>query len=62
MTDHYASDCRLYPVRQGVQARRGSRRAYGRMEQGGSWETRITPDLADFIAAQTSVLPRHGEQ
>jgi predicted pyridoxine 5'-phosphate oxidase superfamily flavin-nucleotide-binding protein len=26
------------------------------MEQGGSWQTTITPDLADFIAAQTSVF------
>ena len=39
-----------------VQARKGSRAAYSRMEEGGSWETRITPDLAEFIAAQRSVL------
>src|SRR5215467_11964314 len=29
---------------------------YGRMEQNGSWATRITPDLARFIEAQTSVF------
>ena len=39
-----------------MQARKGSRRAYARMEERGSWETRITPDLAAFIAAQTSVF------
>lgn len=39
-----------------IQERKGSRRAYSRMEEGGSWETRITPDLAEFIEAQTSVL------
>lgn len=26
------------------------------MEEAGSWKTRITPDLADFIAAQTSIF------
>lgn len=39
-----------------VQARKGSRRAYGRMEERGGWNTRITPDLAEFIAAQASVF------
>lgn len=39
-----------------MQARNGSRRTYQRMEENGSWQTRITPDLARFIAAQTSVF------
>jgi hypothetical protein len=39
-----------------VQTRKGSRRAYARMEEGGSWQTRITPDLAAFIEAQMSVF------
>ncbi len=39
-----------------VQARKGSRQAYERMEERGSWQTRITPDLQQFIEAQTSVL------
>ena len=34
----------------------GSRQAYGRLEERGSWNTRITPDLAEFIAAQTSIF------
>jgi predicted pyridoxine 5'-phosphate oxidase superfamily flavin-nucleotide-binding protein len=36
--------------------RAGSRPAYARMEQRGGWQSRITPDLAQFIAAQTSVF------
>src|SRR5215470_6777895 len=39
-----------------VQERKGSRPAYARMEQRGGWQSRITPDLAQFIAAQTSVF------
>jgi predicted pyridoxine 5'-phosphate oxidase superfamily flavin-nucleotide-binding protein len=39
-----------------VQERKGSRQAYARMEQSGSWATRITPDLRAFIEAQNSVF------
>ena len=39
-----------------VQERKGSRPAYAHMEQRGGWQIRITPDLAQFIAAQTSVF------
>jgi predicted pyridoxine 5'-phosphate oxidase superfamily flavin-nucleotide-binding protein len=39
-----------------LQTRKGSRDAYGRMEARGGWQTRITPDLAGFIAAQTSIF------
>jgi uncharacterized protein len=52
----YSSDVAFTPSVKAVQARKGSRRAYARMEEGGSWETRITPDLAGFIAAQTSIF------
>jgi uncharacterized protein len=52
----YSSDVAFTPSVKAVQARKGSRRAYGDMEQRGSWETRITPDLAGFIAAQTSIF------
>ena len=51
----YASDVAFTPTVKAVQARKGSRRSYKRMEQGGSWETTVTPELAEFIAAQTSV-------
>jgi len=52
----YASDVAFTPSVKAVQSRKGSRRAYARMEERGSWETRITPDLASFIAAQTSAF------
>ena len=52
----YPSDVAFTPSVKAAQARKGSRRAYGRMEEGGSWQTRITPDLAAFVAAQTSVF------
>jgi predicted pyridoxine 5'-phosphate oxidase superfamily flavin-nucleotide-binding protein len=51
----YASDVAFTPAVKAIQARKGSRRAYERMEQAGSWETAITPELAGFITAQTSV-------
>ncbi len=37
-----------------IQQRKGSRAAYARLEANGGWETRITPELAEFIAAQRS--------
>lgn len=37
-----------------VQQRDGSRGAMRRMEAGGSWPTLITPELAAFVASQTS--------
>ncbi len=52
----YPSDVAFTPSVKAVQARKGSRAAYARMEEGGSWETVITPGLRDFIAEQTSVF------
>jgi predicted pyridoxine 5'-phosphate oxidase superfamily flavin-nucleotide-binding protein len=52
----YASDVAFTAAVKAVQSRKGSRGAYGRMEERGSWERRITPDLAAFIEAQTSVF------
>jgi predicted pyridoxine 5'-phosphate oxidase superfamily flavin-nucleotide-binding protein len=52
----YPSDVAFSPSVKAVQVRKGSRGAYSRMEEGGSWETRITPDLAAFIAAQRSLF------
>jgi len=37
-----------------IQERKGSRRAYARMEQGAGWSTTVDEDLAAFIAEQTS--------
>ncbi len=53
---HYASDVAFTPTVKAVQTRKGSRPSYRRMEERGSWQTRVTPDLAGFIAAQTSVF------
>lgn len=52
----YASDVAFTTSVKAVQARKGSRHGYARMEERGSWETRITPELAGFIEAQTSVF------
>jgi predicted pyridoxine 5'-phosphate oxidase superfamily flavin-nucleotide-binding protein len=52
----YSSDIAFSPTVKAVQNRKDSRRAYQRMEERGSWQTRITPDLARFIAAQTSIF------
>ena len=52
----YASDVAFTPSVKAIQTVRGSRRNYERMETGGSWKTGVTPDLAAFIAAQTSVF------
>jgi predicted pyridoxine 5'-phosphate oxidase superfamily flavin-nucleotide-binding protein len=52
----YSSDIAFSPTVKAVQNRKDSRRAYQRMEKRGSWQTRITPDLARFIAAQTSIF------
>jgi predicted pyridoxine 5'-phosphate oxidase superfamily flavin-nucleotide-binding protein len=37
-----------------IQERRGSRNAYRRMEERGGWETRVTPELAAFLAERDS--------
>jgi len=54
--DSCSSDVAFTPTVKAVQARKGSRASYARMEQKGGWQTHITPDLAGFIAAQTSVF------
>lgn len=52
----YSSDVAFTPSVKAIQARKGSRGAYERAEEDGAWPTRITPDLAAFIAAQRSVF------
>lgn len=54
--DRYPSDIAFTPTVKAIQTRKGSRKVYRRMEQNGSWKTVITPSLARFIAAQTSVF------
>ena len=52
----HSSDVAFTPTVKSIQERKGSRRSYGRMEERGGFATRITPDLAAFIEAQTSVF------
>src|SRR5438552_2857639 len=55
-THTYSSDVAFTPTVKAIQERKGSRRSYARMEEQGGWRTIITPDLAQFITAQTSVF------
>jgi predicted pyridoxine 5'-phosphate oxidase superfamily flavin-nucleotide-binding protein len=48
------SDVAFTPSVKAQQARRGSRATYARMEQGEGWETRVTPELAEFLAERDS--------
>lgn len=50
----YTSDIAFTPTVKAIQVRKGSRHGYARMEQNGSWESTITPELQEFIALQTS--------
>jgi predicted pyridoxine 5'-phosphate oxidase superfamily flavin-nucleotide-binding protein len=52
----YSSDVAFTPAVKAVQERKGSRQSYARMEESGSWQTRITPELKVFIEAQASVF------
>ncbi len=53
---NYSSDVAFTPAVKAIQERKGSRANYARMEEAGSWQTIITPDLKLFIEAQTSVF------
>ncbi|MER9341433.1 pyridoxamine 5'-phosphate oxidase family protein [Mesorhizobium sp. M0601] len=52
----HTSDVAFTPTVKAIQARKGSRQAYARVEERGGWQAVITPDLAAFIEAQTSVF------
>ncbi len=51
-----ASDVAFTGTVKAIQARKGSRPAYARMEAGGSWASTITAELKAEIEAQTSVF------
>lgn len=55
MAGSYASDVAFTPTVKAIQTRKGSRKAYAHSEERG-WSQEITPDLAAFIAAQTSIF------
>ena len=54
--DAFTSDVAFTPTVKAIQSRKGSRVSYARVEQRGGWRAAITPDLAAFIEAQTSVF------
>ncbi|HTN76686.1 MAG TPA: pyridoxamine 5'-phosphate oxidase family protein [Pirellulaceae bacterium] len=46
----FSSDIAFTPAVKSIQAAKGSRSGYARMEMGGSWETTVTPELEAFLA------------
>ena len=46
----FSSDIAFTPTVKSIQAQRGSRSSYARMETGGSWSTTVTPELQEFLA------------
>lgn len=46
----YPSDIAFTPAVKRIQEAKGSRNGYAKVEQSRGWKTRITPDLAEFIA------------
>jgi predicted pyridoxine 5'-phosphate oxidase superfamily flavin-nucleotide-binding protein len=55
MNTVYPSDIAFTPAVKAEQARMGSRRAYSHMEEGVGWQTRITPELEEFMTRQNSM-------
>jgi predicted pyridoxine 5'-phosphate oxidase superfamily flavin-nucleotide-binding protein len=55
-THTFSSDVAFTPAVKAVQARKGSRDAYARVEQGRGWRTEIDDDLAAYLAAQDSLF------
>jgi uncharacterized protein len=53
-TKSFPSDVAFTPSVKAVQIRKGSRQAYARMENGEGWSTKVTPELASFLAEQRS--------
>jgi predicted pyridoxine 5'-phosphate oxidase superfamily flavin-nucleotide-binding protein len=54
-THIYSSDVAFSPAVKEIQARKGSRDAYARVEQHGGWRTEIDEDLAAFLADANSL-------
>ena len=50
------SDIAFTPSVKAIQARKGSRDGYRRMEEGNGWQTTITPEAKAFIEAQRSIF------
>lgn len=50
----FSSDVAFSPAVKAIQAKKGSRRAYAHMEEGGSWQTTIPENLKLFIESRIS--------
>ena len=50
----YSSDVAFTPAVKAIQARKGSREAYARVEESGGWRTEIDEKLAGFLASTNS--------
>jgi predicted pyridoxine 5'-phosphate oxidase superfamily flavin-nucleotide-binding protein len=46
----YPSDIAFTPAVKQIQAAKGSRASYAKVEQNRGWKTRVTPELAEFLA------------
>jgi predicted pyridoxine 5'-phosphate oxidase superfamily flavin-nucleotide-binding protein len=54
-TQTFSSDVAFTPAVKEIQARKGSRNAYARVEQNGGWRTEVDEDLAAFLAETNSL-------
>lgn len=52
----YSSDIGFTDAVKAIQARKGSRKAYARVEEKGGWQTTITPELAQLLETQRSIF------
>ena len=50
----YSSDVAFTPAVKAIQARKGSREGYARVEENGGWRTEIDENLAGFLAETNS--------
>lgn len=50
MGKRFASDVAFSPAVKAVQQGLGSRAGYAKMEEGRGWQTRVTPELTEFLA------------
>src|SRR3954471_5073210 len=51
----YSSDVAFSPAVKAIQARKGSRHGYERVEQGGGWRTEVDENLAAFLGEANSL-------
>ena len=58
MTDalHFSSDVAFTPAVKAIQARKGSRDAYARVEENGGWRTEVDDNLTAFLAEANSMF------